>query len=1214
MSRKTRKLIWSAPLVAVLAVAGALAMFAAPGPGSVFANPLPAAPMNLTVEAADGDAGRTTLVLDWDAAANASGYRIDISDQGAVWETMMMDTDSTATTYTDDTLTADDTRWYRVFALNSHGVGPVSNAASGISDEKVRPGSVMKLMAVPNAKNPRSALDLSWDEPASDGGEKIVGYEVQFHNGADWVPFGANPTADNVSVTTKMELTDSMDLDPGDDRMYRVRAINGPDAVTADDNVEPTPTENTVSKDWARITGTTAAAAAPGQVTGLTAVNTGAAEISLYWYAPEDTGGWDISGYLIQARHEGKKFQSVPSSDDITIPDSAPTVALGSDPTADNANVIIPVPTAGVAQIAFANIASTVDTNDDGTDDAQGRWYFQVFALTIDDGANEATDDAGLADDVTRRSSRASTVASDIAAARAIDHDGDADRTDNQTVTPEVDPLAPPVINPTGSDGDTDNKKQQIDLELTLNADIVTNNAIAAPQRVARTPVVQIAYRIDYSEDAGVTWKLLERDTRFTGFSSTKPYEDDKGLAFDEQRHYRVFAIGRHPYTDVGPPSVLAEGSTRASTAPKKPTGVMASAPSLMSIMASWTAPEDNGGQDIVKYYYQYIEDDGDDVAEDADFDTGTNNDGTLVNGTTEDAMTMDTFINLTLASDEVYAFRVAGVNKDPASEPPNADRPANAAAVADADWSAPVLFSTTEAAKPNAVEGLTSELATDASGNNRGVNLLWNRPSDKIAITGYEVEVQDDGGDWVSPRGGGDEDASRTSFTDSDELTADDIAAGETRLYRVRATNGVGEGPWTRVYYPRQPAMVHAPGKPTAVTAEKDSAAPTSQIKVSWSAPASGAEVTGYIIERRHAGDMMGDILSDGYNAGVMGASHAFMDYKEWWETLNCKGMLAVAGSSASDTATEGESAQDIADRGMYCKHFDSTAPTSMDFPAAKEISEATAMKVKDLFMKRYVTDDMGKTMTMFTGMMYTDMGLMANTEYTYRVRAIHGMKAGMWSDKAMVTTTTDNTDPVKVGAIPAVTVMAGEMSDPITLGEYFRDADDDPLTYGTPTSSNDAVATATIGVDDTDPGPPVQTLTIAGHMAGEATITVTAGDDMGGMMATQVIKVTVTAAATAELMAPTMVMASSNAPRTLNLEWEGGENAELFILVAYNIATGQIQLSTESDPAARAGDVTGLTPGSQYLGLVIAVRGSGADLESLYDYDRTNPITMSQ
>ena len=40
MSRKTRKLIWSAPLVAVLAVVGALAAFGALGLGGVFADEL----------------------------------------------------------------------------------------------------------------------------------------------------------------------------------------------------------------------------------------------------------------------------------------------------------------------------------------------------------------------------------------------------------------------------------------------------------------------------------------------------------------------------------------------------------------------------------------------------------------------------------------------------------------------------------------------------------------------------------------------------------------------------------------------------------------------------------------------------------------------------------------------------------------------------------------------------------------------------------------------------------------------------------------------------------------------------------------------------------------------------------------------------------------------------------------------------------------------
>ena len=81
-------------LVAVLAVAGVLAMFVALEPGNVFANPLPAAPMNLVAESAMGDAGRTTLVLDWTAPAdgNVSGYRIDMSNRGGVWETLVMDT------------------------------------------------------------------------------------------------------------------------------------------------------------------------------------------------------------------------------------------------------------------------------------------------------------------------------------------------------------------------------------------------------------------------------------------------------------------------------------------------------------------------------------------------------------------------------------------------------------------------------------------------------------------------------------------------------------------------------------------------------------------------------------------------------------------------------------------------------------------------------------------------------------------------------------------------------------------------------------------------------------------------------------------------------------------------------------------------------------------------------------------------------------------
>ena len=233
MSRKTRKLIWSAPLVAVFAVVGALAIFAALGPGSASANPLPAAPGDLTVEAAADAAGRTTLVLNWGAAANASGYRIDLSNQGGVWETMVMDTGNADTSYMDDTLSAEDTRWYRVFALNSHGTGPVSNAASGTTDDKTNPGSVMNLTAVYNPDNPYNQIDLSWDPPADDGGEMIVGYEIQNHVGGQWVAIGSTTENEEATVTTETMVTDMSEtnnapqLNAGDSRLYRVRAING---------------------------------------------------------------------------------------------------------------------------------------------------------------------------------------------------------------------------------------------------------------------------------------------------------------------------------------------------------------------------------------------------------------------------------------------------------------------------------------------------------------------------------------------------------------------------------------------------------------------------------------------------------------------------------------------------------------------------------------------------------------------------------------------------------------------------------------------------------------------------------------------------------------------------------------------------------------------------------------------------------------------------
>ena len=187
MSRKTRKLIWSAPLVAVFAVVGALVAFGALGLGGVFADDLADAPMNLNVAAADGSAGRTTLVLTWEAPASGAPdmYRIDRSKDNNKWNYLTA-VSGTTLTYTDDKVPGKfDTgtpRYYRVFAVGmrhgmdmDYGAGAVSTSESATTDPITVPEQVKPFDADGNGPE---AIDLTWTVP-DDGGSEILGYCIR---------------------------------------------------------------------------------------------------------------------------------------------------------------------------------------------------------------------------------------------------------------------------------------------------------------------------------------------------------------------------------------------------------------------------------------------------------------------------------------------------------------------------------------------------------------------------------------------------------------------------------------------------------------------------------------------------------------------------------------------------------------------------------------------------------------------------------------------------------------------------------------------------------------------------------------------------------------------------------------------------------------------------------------------------------------------------
>ena len=1041
MNIGTRKLIWSVPLVAVLAVAGALAIFAAQMPGTALAHDPPGVVGNLMGEAD----GQNQIDLSWDAPAmggTPTSYRIDRSINGNTWMTHV--TDHTMRTYSDMGLDSGSTYYYRVFAVNSAGTGPVSQDFLVQTDVGDATSGVIQLRATAMGQN---QINLTWMAPAELNGSPVEKY---------WIHFGSGDAPSIPAQTEDADNPGVIEVAAEDGMSYEHKELTAATRYSYIVYAENDTGKSTVPSNTAGAT--TAVLVKPGAPAGLVASQGSGGVFNLYWHAPAITGGVDPIEYDIEVSYNGRSF--------IDVPAAALTTAFSA--------------TAGTVS-ADAVVTVTGNVPDVTPETPITRVAFRVYAVTRPNDTGTVGIDEELKSD-------------GYASTRSVDIIADED-------VPNLVPAAPGFA---AADAVRDSKGS---VNLTWTAPGIDSSTEAADD----LPDSIGGYRIDVSDD-GINWRGLVHHTRKT--ATKYEYADTE----KKNRSYRIFAWHGQYLGPAQEPVVESELETATVVSPDHVSAFTATAVGPSQIDLAWKAPANDGGADISRYIIA-----GARQAAGAFADFPTEAPADDATGLLYATSKTTGYMHKKLNAGETWQYRVL-VETDDESETDNLrTSPAGSAETRTA--------TTPQASLPEAPESLTAEDAKDSSlagTANRGVLLLWNAPNppDGANIDGYRVERKKGAAAWETL-------AMDTNNTFTDYTDTSEPATGELRAYRVAALNGSKAGAWAMVYYPHALAQ---PGKPT-LTAAKDADMPGTKVKLTWTAPDMNADlVTGYIIERRHAGDMMGDILSDGYNAGVMGASHAFMDYKEWWETLNCKGMLAVAGSSASDTATEGESAQDIADRGMYCKHFDSTAPTSMDFPAAKEISEATAMKVKDLFMKRYVTDDMGKTMTMFTGMMYTDMGLMANTEYTYRVRAIHGMKAGMWSDKAMVTTTTDNTDPMKVGTIGAVTVEVGETSDPMDVSVNFSDTDGDTLTY-TAISSADMTATADIPAGSS-------MLTITGVAEGSATITVTASDGKSGTDAIQTIAVTVTPGT---LTPPTNVRVEQSG-NMVTIHWDGGENADTF------------------------------------------------------------------
>ena len=519
----------------------------------------------------DGD---TAIDITWDAPEDDGGtpitrYDVQWSADGVSgWQNAGVTSDGDTLTLKHTGLTFGTTRYYRVAARNSRGLSAWSDPPHP---------SATTLAGVPGRPNLTAVaadahtIDLTWTVPA-DNGSPIIRYDL------DWSPDGSAGSWDVLTSATDTETSYSdVNLDPGTERYYRIRAVNG-----------ASPGEGSWSVERSAKT-PPALPVAPV----LFAQANGENAIDLIWTEPTYDGGADISGYELHMSTDGSQgsFSRLTS-----LAASARSYThSGLQPADERHYQLRARNSAGWGEFSQTSVAVTLTgvptapgltAQSNGSSeirltwtepDARGSEILDYYLEESDDGNDwrtlsysiPATDreyvHTGLSGGVTKHYR-----------IRASSGNGDGQWSATRSATTDAGGPGAPVLTLTVA-GDN-----QIDLSWTAPAD--NGSAIRG-------------YWVERSVGGDEPWE------RLTSNNSTTTYSDDS-LYRGMTRHYRVAAFngaGTGPYSDAMSATTTGDPATE----PGPPTLLRLSEVSRNQVTIAWDPPDDDGGVPVSGYEYE---------------------------------------------------------------------------------------------------------------------------------------------------------------------------------------------------------------------------------------------------------------------------------------------------------------------------------------------------------------------------------------------------------------------------------------------------------------------------------------------------------------------------------------------------------------------------------------------------------------------------------
>ena len=218
----------------------------------------------------------TQINLSWSAPSPNGGppvigYKINYTLDSGVPTNIVANSGNTLTTYSHTGLHAGHTYTYKVYAINSVGIGNESNTATAATTQIITVPGSPTLSATPLSS---TSINLSWTPPSNDGGSAITGYKIEYANGTSAYTILVSNTGNTQTSYIHSGLS------TGASYTYRVTAINSigtgnpSNAITT----QPQDTKTAII---------------------ISAVVISPTSIKISWIPPSQTYGQMISGYTV---------------------------------------------------------------------------------------------------------------------------------------------------------------------------------------------------------------------------------------------------------------------------------------------------------------------------------------------------------------------------------------------------------------------------------------------------------------------------------------------------------------------------------------------------------------------------------------------------------------------------------------------------------------------------------------------------------------------------------------------------------------------------------------------------------------------------------------------------------------------------------------------------------------------------------------------------